>query len=118
MTIALFSYLRKWNCWPYPSEMATHENISIDVIRCVMANNVIMDDRRQVLRFRTELVLNNLRNCHSGADIHEAINIKQTAIFVISSIEQDEDIAHIEMIVARLESRCLRFFQRRFSYLC
>ncbi len=69
--------------------------------------------------FRCNLIIDNLKNCQSGSEIHQVGNMRQTAQSVLELIETDVVFCSdkIEGIIGRLEQQELCFFKKKFEYL-
>ena len=68
--------------------------------------------------YRCNLLIENLKNCNSGAEIHQVGNMKQTAQGILDIIveEYDADCSYekIEAILGRVEQQEVTFFKKKF----
>jgi hypothetical protein len=68
-------------------------------------------------KYRAKLIIDNLKNCTSGAEVHEVGNMQQTAQGILDVVNDDKDAREIEGIIGRLEQKQLEFFKKKFEYL-
>lgn len=77
-------------------------------------------DHKQTLEFRANLVISNLHNCNSGADIHLVVNMRQTALWIIECLDNpghSKNCDKVEEILKRLETRQIDYFKNKYSSL-
>lgn len=80
--------------------------------------NRLTPEHRMILIERAQMVLRNMRECNSGADVHEVGSIRNIASLLIQQLMFQHDVDFItsaEKMVHRLEDRCVRFFQKKYS---
>lgn len=68
-------------------------------------------------RYRAKLIIDNLKNCNSGCDVHEVGNMQQTAQGILDVLRDDKEAHEIEGILGRLEQKQLEFFKKKFEHL-
>ena len=72
--------------------------------------------QRDVLKYRLDLVMRNLRTQHSGADVHEVGNMLNSATMIMEVINEDlETLDIIEARVKKIEGQQVAFFKRKFD---
>ena len=67
------------------------------------------------VKYRAKLVQSNLRNCHSGCDVHEVGNMLNTAQGILQLVDDPEsDELEIMHLLERVEKQQVEFFKRKF----
>lgn len=75
------------------------------------------DEQRCSFRERAEMILKNLKNCNSGAEIHQVGNMRNIAQLVIEMSEKcgEASITLIERTLKSLEKQQSEFFKKKFE---
>lgn len=69
-------------------------------------------------KYRAKLIIDNLRNCNSGAEVHEVGNMRHTAQGVLDALEHDPLDCQTELIagiLGRVEAQEVAFFKKKFE---
>jgi len=68
---------------------------------------------------RAKMIFDNMRKCHSGADVHEVGNIRNTATLLIQNLRSDHGMCRImaDDIIRRLERKCIDFFTKKYNQI-
>lgn len=77
------------------------------------------DIEKLAFRYRAKLIIDNLKNCNAGNEVHEVGNMKHTAQGVLTILEDNDpkDSCLIEGMLGRLEIQQIAFFKKKFEHL-
>jgi hypothetical protein len=72
--------------------------------------------RTQILaiKYRAKLVQANLKNCHSGADVHTVGSMLQTAEGILELVDHPDTGEELLELLTRVEHQQVEFFKRKF----
>lgn len=75
-----------------------------------------MTEQHLIYRNRAQSILDALRNCNSGADIHTVNNMRHLAQGIIDLCGESGTL-DIHDMLKRLELSCSVYFRNKYSYL-
>jgi hypothetical protein len=69
------------------------------------------------LKYRTKLVIDNLKHLHDGKDVHEVGNMLHTAQSILAVLDDEKDCEDlIKPMVERVEKQQVDFFKKKFGH--
>lgn len=79
----------------------------------------MIDPSIDACKSRAEMVIQNLRNCNGGHEVHEVGNMRNSATMILSMLEKEAeiDLEKVEGVLVRLENSVVDFFKKKFSDL-